>query len=250
MRVITPAIFALFYWLVFFVSVLTPTQARYGFLYLIGGFVAAFLIHGRRHIRSHTFLWLNFLLYGMGSYAFMLSIPSVGLRNAFIVISGLIAASFISYILFQQHSTMKAAFFLPYRQPISFFYILSLWQMVVVVYFMRTFYNLPFSIVFLIIGIMTIVVSKGILEIKRLRKSSEFLVLFVALLAVIEVSYFMQLIPLHHVVLGTLLTLWYIVIIGVVDAGQEVSSRRRIFTQYLLLYAVALLLLLVTARWG
>lgn len=249
MRVVTYPLFCLLYWFIFLIGVSLPAHAPFAFLYLLILVFGVFILVGRLKTRRQVFFWLNFLFYCMGSYLFVMTISVESLRIVYSLVSGCIAASMMTFIHIS-HGETRTAVVSPFREPLFLVYALSFWQLLSVLYFLRIFYAIPVYSLLLMTGIATMVLCKGIFEVKKLRKSSEFFVISTILIASVELAYSIHLLPLHYMTLASLLSLWIAVILHVVDAGQHMTSRRVIFRRYIVVYAVMALLILLTARWG
>ncbi len=239
---------SLIYWVLFFLAVNNPqfTLAIAGILAIWYGIIV--IIIGRRHLVSERLLWLSGLLFLASSYGMMMIINSVILRNLFVVISGFLVGIWFQVVLRYIRDT-RAFLAKFYLQFLSFIYLITFWQFFVVTYALLILYDYSISASLVVVLLIVYLLSRGMIHIQPLRKSSETLVITVLTITTLEFYIALHLLPFHYVTLATMLTVWFFYFIEMVFAGQEVSSRKVIFRRYTVITLAALLLIFLTARW-
>ncbi len=248
MRYIFPYVFALVYWLLFFTSAANPQLVYYtlGFLFL-WSIVTIGIIDGKRWYR-HWNIWLNVLLYLVSSFFFVLIMTSSELRQLYIMLGGVVAGVLV-YMLLRYAKITNLFEAKNYLLVISFIHIITFWQVSALVYFMMVLFDAKLMPGAFLIAVLTYVLGRGSIFDHGLKKSSGWLVLGVLVLTTTELSLLLSLLPVHYYTLATLLTVWFFFVVEMVIAGQEVSSRKRLFRSYTTFSLIVMALLLLTATW-
>ncbi len=212
-------------------------------------FVYTILVLDRKFFTRHWNLWINFLLFLLSSFVLVLIMSSGTARNLYIIGFGVLSGFYIFFLIqyFRNIHAVSAKVFLEF---VSFIYLVTFWQVLSIVYFMLISYG--FSIVSAVAAVIpvTFLLGRGIVTLEGLKKSSEALVLLVLTITISEFFIFLALLPLHYYALATLLSVWFFFIVEMVLSGQELSSRRRIFKIYTLVALAAMIVILITSRWG
>jgi hypothetical protein len=246
---ISPYIFSLGYWTIFFIVINAPNLSFFAFIGLLVWFLMAVIFIAGKLIYRHWNIWLNYLFFLSSSFAITLILNSGVLRNFYVIVSGLVAGIFIYIVLkyFRDHNIFFAA---SYLRLVSFTYLITFWQIFIVLYFAVISFDFSIWQASLVAAPIIYVLARGMFNANSLKKSSLSLVLMVIILTTTEFFIFLERLPLHYFVLSALLTMWFFYIIEVVLTGQELSSRKRVFKIYSSILLAGLAVLLVTARWG
>src|SRR3989344_3710933 len=96
MLFIVPYLFTLFYWVALFVAITNPDIAAAAFIGLCTLLTCTMLyVQGYRRMAERWVLWLNFCVYVIGSFLFVLILASPVIRNVYTIGSGVLAGFFI-----------------------------------------------------------------------------------------------------------------------------------------------------------
>ncbi|OGY91393.1 MAG: hypothetical protein A3B31_02320 [Candidatus Komeilibacteria bacterium RIFCSPLOWO2_01_FULL_53_11] len=244
-----PYFYAFGYWIIFFSFINTP-KLTFGAMLAatVWLLIAALGIGGHRGLMKHWDLWLNYLIFTWTSFAIVLILASSATRNLYSIATGILSALLLYAairIVREPHQIVARNF----ERVSGFVNTLSLWQAAAVIYFMIVSYNAPLSYGIIIIGLLAFILGRGVINAHGLRKSSAGLVLVTLVLTTSEIALYSRLLPVHYYVRATIVASWFYLIIEMVLAGQEISSRRTIFRGYLILLISILVAILLTAAW-
>ncbi|MEK7583747.1 MAG: hypothetical protein AAB490_00745 [Patescibacteria group bacterium] len=244
-----PYFYVFGYWILFFSFINNPKLAIITWLAMTAWLlIAAVGIGGRHGLIRHWDLWLNYLIFTWTSFGIVLILASPVTRNLYSIVTGIVSGLLLYAairIVREPHQFIARNFV----RVSGFVNTLSLWQAAAVIYFMVTSYNAPLSYGVVIIGLLAFILGRGVINAHGLRKSSAGLVLLTLALTTGEIALYSRLLPVHYYVRATIVASWFYLIIEMVLAGQEISSRRAIFRRYLILLTTILAALLLTAAW-
>lgn len=243
-----PFVAAFVYWLLFFLSITIPDQIPVLFLILLAWFIGTIAYIGRLRWYLYWQLFINYTLFVFSSFTMLLVLSNATLRNVYTVFAGLLIG-LLCYVYYRYIRDKHIFSVKIYLEFVGFVYLITLWQLFTIVYFMLISFNASLLYAICTIIPVTYIIARGIIGMHSLKKSSERLVISVITLTTVEFFYVLQLLPLHYYVLGTLLTVWFFFVMEMVLEGQQLASRRRIFSRYTLFMAIAMLLLFVTSQW-
>ncbi len=248
MRYIFPYVFALVYWLLFFVSITVPSFAYYAIGLLLLWSLVTIVVIDRKEWYRHWNVWLNFLLFFASSFFFSLIIVSPPLRQLYVMVGGALGG-FLTYMLLRYMSTPNPFIAKSYLLVISFTYLITFWQISALVYFMLVSYDAQLVPAAFLLALAAFLLGRGSIFDHGLKKSSAVLVLSVLVLTTTEFSMILSLLPVHYYTLATLLTVWFFFVVEMVILGQETSSRKGLFKRYIALTLLAMMALLLTTAW-
>ena len=137
-----------------------------------------------------------------------------------------------------------------YLRFLSFIYLITIWQVFIILFFVLISYDVSLWQAAIVAAPLILSTGRGVLDSYDLKKSSASLVLMVITLTTVEFFIFLQLLPLHYIILASMLMLWFFFLVEMVLTGQELSSRKRVFKVYGAALIAAFILILITARWG
>lgn len=246
MKFIFPYLFTLVYWFCYFTFVHAKGFALASVLFFLVWFViSAAVVSGKRIVDDWS-AWLNLLIFFISSYGLLLVSSSQQAKNIYIFAFGLLSG-FIIYTLLRYTEEQHRVAADRYLRFVSFIYLVSFWQVAVVIDFMVISFDASSLYAAFIIGMVCYAVFKGILASHYLRKSDPRLVTAVAVLTTVQLTFFLELLPLHYFVFATLTSLWLLFIIEMVIAGQGLGSRRALFHRYLWVFLAITFSVLVSA---
>lgn len=249
MRLILPYIFALVSWVVYFTVIHWPQGFFYVLIFFIAWYLFTLTVIAGRRVFSHWNLFLNCLIFYLSVFLFIV-IPSPPMvRIIYGLVFGL-AGGWITYgsAKYFEHQPEYAA--RSYLELNQFVYIIGLWQLLAFAFFSMTFLDFILWPWVVFIGIATWLFGREIITLRSLKKSLAWQVLLVLTLTMLELFSVIVLLPIHYFNAATLTVAWFYFVIQLVLAGQELSSRRRLFYRYLWALLLIFLLILVTSAWN
>jgi len=249
MRFIVPYLFALVFWVLYFVLLGWPAGWPWLLaLFIIWYSIVVLLLSGRRWYR-YADLWLNYLIFFVSSFAVALLPNSPLGRTVYGLILGLVSGLVIyganHYFLSPNDLRHKTV-----REFNQFIYLLTMWQVSIIAYFDLSFVSFRLWPWVLIVAGVAALLARDILKTRGLKKSSEPLVVAVLILTIAELFFFIELLPLHFLLSGAVITVWFFFVIDLVLAGQEVTSRKSLFKRHIALLGLIILALLLISAWS
>ncbi|OGY90172.1 MAG: hypothetical protein A3B30_04285 [Candidatus Komeilibacteria bacterium RIFCSPLOWO2_01_FULL_52_15] len=248
MKLIASYAFTLIYWIAFFSLVhLSPFTPVALLLFLICFIALAAMLSGRLFFKDAQ-LWAHLFLFFISSFLFLTILSSLTAKNLYILFFGLISGALLALVATYTERREQFASH-QYLRLVTVSYLITFWQIVAFIYFLIISFSASYANALLLVGLLAYITIHGILSANYLKKSSPFLVTVVTILTTAEFFFFLTLLPLHHYIVATLTTIWLYFIIEMVITGQELSSRRRIFTFYIVLLCAIVALILASSRF-
>jgi len=249
MLYIFPYVFALMYWVIFFVLTNAPQHSLFLLFTLLTVYIFTVGYIGRRFFFRQWNLWINFFLFLISSYGLVLIINSITFRNAFIIFSGFLGGLLV-YIVTIYSRRSDAFFSRRYLEFISFIYLVTFWQLSILIYFGLLAYDTSIWSALSVFIPVTYLLGRGIISVHILDKKASGFIQAILVITTLEFAYFIELLPIHYFVLATILTIWFFFVLELVFLSKETINRKRTFSVYTLLSLAAMILILLTSKWG
>ena len=146
----------------------------------------------------------------------------------------------------QYYSSSKIFSSQQYIEVNQFIQLLTFWQISNLTYFSLVNLNFPFWLSVLIIAAVTFLFTWQMIRVHGQKKGSLWLILTACTATTVELFIAINLLPMSYYMQSVFISLWFFFVTYLTVAGQDVSSRRKLFFRSLIFILLAVMVLVLT----